>query len=70
MSSRSEPDKWTVVGGGVEPDESGMTTSAREASEEVRREGKREGGRRWRDGGKEGGREGGRVGLNMEEEEG
>ena len=53
MSSRSEPDKWTVVGGGVEPDESGMTTSAREAREEVRREGKREGGR---GGGREGGR--------------
>jgi diphosphoinositol-polyphosphate diphosphatase len=35
VSSRSEPDKWTVVGGGVEPDESGMTTSAREAREEA-----------------------------------
>ena len=45
MSSRSEPDKWTVVGGGVEPNESGMTTSAREAREEVRREGGREVGR-------------------------
>ena len=42
MSSRSEPDKWTVVGGGVEPNESGMTTSAREAREEVRRKGGRE----------------------------
>ena len=36
MSSRSEPDKWTVVGGGVDPGESGMTTAVREAHEEVR----------------------------------
>ena len=45
MSSRSEPDRWTVVGGGVEPNESGMVTSVREAREEVRRErGRGEGG--------------------------
>ena len=42
MSSRSEPDRWTVVGGGVEPNESGMITSVREAREEVRRERERD----------------------------
>ena len=54
VSSRSEPDKWTVVGGGVEPNESGMTTSAREAHEEVRREGGGREGRRERERGREG----------------
>ena len=35
MSSRSEPESWTVAGGGMEPNESGAATSVREAREEV-----------------------------------
>lgn len=35
VSSRSEPDKWTVAGGGVDPNETGMTTAVREAREEA-----------------------------------
>ena len=36
MSSRSEPERWTVAGGGVEPGETGAVTAVREAREEVR----------------------------------
>ena len=43
MSSRYEPERWTVAGGGMDPNESGVTTCVREAREEVRREGGREG---------------------------
>ena len=35
VSSRSEPESWTVAGGGMEPNESGAVTSVREAREEV-----------------------------------
>ena len=48
VSSRSEPERWTVAGGGIEPNETGADTSVREAKEEVsgeRGEGGREGGR-------------------------
>lgn len=35
VSSRSEPDKWTVAGGGVDPGETSLTTCVREAREEA-----------------------------------
>ena len=35
MSSRSDPESWTVTGGGMEPHETGASTSVREAREEV-----------------------------------
>ena len=35
VSSRSEPERWTVAGGGIEPNETGADTSVREAREEV-----------------------------------
>ena len=43
VSSRSEPDKWTVAGGGVDPGETSLTTCVREAREEVREGGRDEG---------------------------
>jgi diphosphoinositol-polyphosphate diphosphatase len=35
VSSRSEPERWTVAGGGIEPNETGADTSVREAKEEA-----------------------------------
>ena len=46
VSSRSEPDKWTVAGGGVDPGETSLTTCVREAREEVREGGMKE-GKKW-----------------------
>ena len=75
VSSRSEPNCWTVPGGGRDPDEDGRCTSVREAKEEVRRgegegggggregrEGRGEGGEGEREGKREGGGEWGREG--------
>lgn len=35
VSSRSDPESWTVTGGGMEPHETGASTSVREAREEA-----------------------------------
>ena len=38
MSSRGQPDSWTIPGGGIEPRETPKVSAVREALEEVSRQ--------------------------------